>query len=627
VTNVLSTDVARGVQRAILRLVKTGPEREAIESGQIDAVVDPVSGTALLLPEAQKVLIERMGGLLGRFGLSFDWYWEQDEEFRFMPNPTHGSEDLAFADPTIVGRTLWELSVNNLSESEWRSHRQQLAWHAEFRDFEIRRATPDGRVIYLAISGAPILDESHQFKGYRGIARDITARRQNEIATQLSSRFARATLEALSTPVGVLDGSGILLDANAAWHQFAAAHSGAGTNVGQGTSYLDELDDTSGPERIDATVIAAGIRQVLAGQREVFRYEQTCTAASGSFSLRWNLLCVTRVLDDVAARAVLTRQDITDRVRAQQLLGLENAVAGCLLRSQDANAGLKMVIRTICESQGWYCGRYFQFDPVSETLRFTEAWGEADAATELFLQQSGGLIFRGGAGLAGRVSQTGQPYWAFKDARGTVVSPMALPPETGQEGAFVFPVTSCEELVGVLAFSGQSIHEPDDRLLHTARSIGRDIGSYLRREVVLSTLRQSEERYRRLTMVASDWHWEQDSEFRFTLCIGSGPLVADSVLGNAIWDLPGVVPAGGNWSTHISQLKAQWSFRDFHFTLVLEDGGQAHYCISGEPIYNEAGGFAGYRGTGLEIIERKGEEALRHGVDGGSRGVRESSDE
>jgi len=40
----------------ILRLVKSGPEREALESGQVDAVLDPETGTAFLLPDAERAL-------------------------------------------------------------------------------------------------------------------------------------------------------------------------------------------------------------------------------------------------------------------------------------------------------------------------------------------------------------------------------------------------------------------------------------------------------------------------------------------------------------------------------------------------------------------------------------------
>jgi CRP-like cAMP-binding protein len=46
----------------ILRLVKNGPERRALDSGEIDAVLDPATRTAHLLPDAQRALM--LGGAL-----------------------------------------------------------------------------------------------------------------------------------------------------------------------------------------------------------------------------------------------------------------------------------------------------------------------------------------------------------------------------------------------------------------------------------------------------------------------------------------------------------------------------------------------------------------------------------
>jgi CRP-like cAMP-binding protein len=47
----------------ILRLVKSGPERQALESGQVDAVLDPETGTALLLPDAERALSAAGGAI------------------------------------------------------------------------------------------------------------------------------------------------------------------------------------------------------------------------------------------------------------------------------------------------------------------------------------------------------------------------------------------------------------------------------------------------------------------------------------------------------------------------------------------------------------------------------------
>ena len=60
------TEAERGFNRAILRLVKGGAERLAIEAGQIDSIIDPASGNVILLPEAQRALHARNAETLAR---------------------------------------------------------------------------------------------------------------------------------------------------------------------------------------------------------------------------------------------------------------------------------------------------------------------------------------------------------------------------------------------------------------------------------------------------------------------------------------------------------------------------------------------------------------------------------
>jgi CRP-like cAMP-binding protein len=48
----------------ILRLVKSGPELRALESGQVDAVLDAATGAAILLPDAQRALATAGPGIV-----------------------------------------------------------------------------------------------------------------------------------------------------------------------------------------------------------------------------------------------------------------------------------------------------------------------------------------------------------------------------------------------------------------------------------------------------------------------------------------------------------------------------------------------------------------------------------
>jgi PAS domain S-box-containing protein len=604
-----STNTGRGFEKVILRLVKGGPERQAIETGQIDAVVDPANGNVILLPEAQQSLIERKTLLRKLFELSCDWSWEQDDQYRFISRAGADVENSVYRNEDIIGKALWDLSIDNMSEADWATHRQQLEWRVTFRDLEVRCVDRAGEVHYLSFSGEPIFDDQYRFKGYRGITRDITGRRQAEAMVQEPNRYTRSTLDALTAHVGVLDSTGVVLLANKAWHVFAATYTGIGAGVSEGANYLESCDNACGHERVDGIVIAAGIRQVIAGERGLFRYEYACDSPSGQ---RWFMLSITGVAGDTAAHAVVLREDITGHKRGELLLELEHTVARCLADAGDATAALKAVIRATCKSQGWDCGRYFRLDPAAGVLCFDEAWGVPVAAVELFLEKSRGLVFRPGAGLAGLVFQSGQPLWIPGGTRGTEVSPTALAPETGEDSAFVFPVTSEDKSIGVLAFTSRTVREPDDRMLQAVQSIGSQLGRFLHRQQAADALRRSEARFRKLTELSVDWYWEQDSDFRFTQYIGCGVSGTGEVLGKTLWELPNIVLSDVEWTEHKSQLDARWSFCDFEFAAVHPDGQLDYYCISGEPVYDEAGIFSGYCGTGINITRRKTAEIELH---------------
>ena len=602
------TDVELSIKKAILRLVKGGAERLAIEAGQIDAIIDPGNGNAILLPAAQRAFMERKAGFRSLIGLAFDWYWELDDHYRFVSYRGAAGDAGGLAEEGIIGKTLWELPIDNMSESDWRTHRQQLEWRVIFRDLEIRHLNRAGEVRYLSVAGEPIFDDRNQFKGYRGVTRDITERRQAAMA-QEPRRFQPAILDALDAPVAVLDQAGVVLSSNLAWRAFAATHCGVGAGVAVGCNYLAVCDDACGTEQVDGRAIAAGIRQVIAGERRLFRYDYACDSSAGS---SWFALSVTATTGNGNACAVVSCENITDRKLGESLLRLEFTVARCLGDADTATAALQSVIRAMCETQGWDCGRYFSVDQPAGVLRFVESWGVRSAVIEQFLERSRGMMFRPGAGLAGRVYQSGQPLWILDGSRGAGVSPMALAPETGENGACVFPVTADDKVIGVLAFSSGKVREPDDRMLEAVHSIGSQLGRFLQRQQAVDALRGSEMRYRALNDLTSDWYWEQDSNFRFTQVVGCGPIGAGDMLGLTHWDLPNVMSPDGAWADHRSQLAARWSFCDFEFAIVHPDGKHANYSICGEPVYDEAGTFTGYCGTGVDITTRKrAEVALR----------------
>ncbi|HYD58092.1 MAG TPA: GAF domain-containing protein, partial [Burkholderiales bacterium] len=161
-------------------------------------------------------------------------------------------------------------------------------------------------------------------------------------------------------------------------------------------------------------------------------------------------------------------RDVTARKRAEQLLRLEHQVARALSEATDANAGLQAVLHAMCETEGWGSGRYFSIDEATGEATFVTGWSIADAGFERFIAASGGLSFRPGYGLVGKVLQTGDPLWSTDTRSDPRVREHALVQEAGARGAFLFPVTAEGRRIGVLGFSSRILREPDRRLLQAA---------------------------------------------------------------------------------------------------------------------------------------------------------------
>jgi diguanylate cyclase (GGDEF)-like protein/PAS domain S-box-containing protein len=137
-----------------------------------------------------------------------------------------------------------------------------------------------------------------------------------------------------------------------------------------------------------------------------------------------------------------------------------------------------------------------------------------------------------------------------------------------------------------------------------------DVTDYLS---TLEALRQSEERWRSLTQLSSDWYWEQDAQFRFVRVEGDSQKATgvrgELNYGLTRWELPGVVVSQAQWREHRRALEAHEVFLDFEMQRRTRNGDFIWVSVSGQPIFDAEGTFAGYRGVARDITERKLAEA------------------
>jgi PAS domain S-box-containing protein len=127
-------------------------------------------------------------------------------------------------------------------------------------------------------------------------------------------------------------------------------------------------------------------------------------------------------------------------------------------------------------------------------------------------------------------------------------------------------------------------------------------------ELRSSVLAQSEERFRSFALASSDWFWESDEQHRITyvsegiLAFGQDPA---SRIGKSRVEL--AADAGSDaakWQEHIAVMNRHEPFRNFVYTRKVREQPEHTVSVSGDPFFDPAGRFLGYRGTARDITQQ-----------------------
>ncbi len=156
-----------------------------------------------------------------------------------------------------------------------------------------------------------------------------------QAALQGSSRLVLSALDALPGDVCVLDAAGTVVMTNRGWRTFIAARAGAGLGVREGVNFLAACRDAGASERVHAEAVAAGLRQVLSGGRELFRCEYVCDSSGGHCAFT---LTIAGITGNGAVHAVVTRENVSERKRASASRGCGRTKASRIAAIAQADA-------------------------------------------------------------------------------------------------------------------------------------------------------------------------------------------------------------------------------------------------------------------------------------------------
>ena len=194
----------------------------------------------------------------GVVSVSSDWYWEQDEQHRFTIISSAVADATGRDTPHFIGKTRCEAFGGDPQSALWIEHDQLLDAQASFRDFEFNYSGSDGKLVYVSVNGDPVFDENNRFTGYRGIARNITARKRADQQLQDNLRFTETLLDSLPYPVTVKDREHRFVRVNAAH----VREFGSNPAAMLGRTALETMGESGqGVDDIEAQLIATpGVR-------------------------------------------------------------------------------------------------------------------------------------------------------------------------------------------------------------------------------------------------------------------------------------------------------------------------------------------------------------------------------
>jgi len=113
------------------------------------------------------------------------------------------------------------------------------------------------------------------------------------------------------------------------------------------------------------------------------------------------------------------------------------------------------------------------------------------------------------------------------------------------------------------------------------------------------------DRFRDFAESASDWFWETDPDHRYTLISERVALILGGdparVFGKSLLELERLVEDPEVWREALDDIRAGRAFRDLEIVWI-DDAEKTFVCrVSGRPVFDAQGAFAGYRGSGVDV--------------------------
>ncbi|MCF8184854.1 MAG: PAS domain S-box protein, partial [Polynucleobacter sp.] len=225
-----------------------------------------------------------------------------------------------YASDEIVGRTPNVLSSGR-HDAAFFTRMHAALRDADYWSGEIWDKRKNGEIYPKWLTISAVRDEAGGVSHYVAAFVDISEHLKDLQHLAESERFTRATLDALTARIAVLDSSGCITQTNRAWREFAEQNDLPADRTGEGVNYLSVCDGAAAEGVAEAARAAQMIRKMIADGHAEGSFEYPCHSPQQK---RWFLFRATRFMADGQPNVVVSHTDITARKLAEETLKQSN---------------------------------------------------------------------------------------------------------------------------------------------------------------------------------------------------------------------------------------------------------------------------------------------------------------
>jgi diguanylate cyclase (GGDEF)-like protein/PAS domain S-box-containing protein len=542
--------------------------------------------------------------------LCADFYWQETANFqcteiRCSKTLPDGFNPLM----AVKDSTLWDMGCLIAGRGQsWRQHLTDRKLRHDFKELICKLPSKAGEKsapMYYSVSGKARFDPAGMFIGYHCFARNIS----EQVDTEIALRRFRTAMDMSGDMIYLVDRKTMrYIDVNdTAWKNSGMTKAELLAKPPQEALMQESLEEIE--KRYDRLIIEGGTSRI---EREVIDhmgnqvYLETYSRAS-SIDGKWIIIGVTRNI---------TRRKQTEKT-AQKLHRMYSSLSetnAASLRAVSVDSLYHSVCDAAIKGGKFAVCTIFAIDKTQHlrAVAFAGEHGPGLLDVSIPIEQSKSE----GRGVISTAFHSQSPCISndfLADSRTAVWHKIGA--GGGVSSAAAFPLLCGEESVAVLLFYSFDIGTFDAEVVELLQSMADNVSFALesfsnekKRLEVERVLQESEERFRSLTHLSSDFFWEMNDSFRIKIyegrILGESNLKAVAELkGRTLWGFENLVCNSKTWDEFRAILLDHQQFKDIEFSFTNTKDVVYYLAMSGEPVFNPKGKFTGYRGITRDVTE------------------------